>query len=153
MSLADVCFTWKHDLMRKWLHKHCTTRAAAARHMLYCILSSSCLSASFHFCLLHLEVKLCMLLCCQLCCLTQPWYVVQLSLCLIKKPAKVIYAVKAHAVVVTTVMLGGVVLLLYKVISGADVVLQVRSHSATACSVCQGTLTCLLLSALVRVDA
>ena len=51
----------------------------------------------------------------------------QLSLCLIKKPAKVIYAVKAHAVVVTTVMLGGVVLLLYKVISGADIVLQVRS--------------------------
>ncbi|DBA93648.1 TPA: hypothetical protein ACH3X3_013723 [Trebouxia sp. C0006] len=47
-----------------------------------------------------------------------------LSLCLIKKPAKVIYAVKAHAVVVTTVMLGGVVLLLYKVISGADIVLQ-----------------------------
>ena len=53
--------------------------------------------------------------------------VMQLSLCLIKKPAKVIYAVKAHAVVVTTVMLGGVVLLLYKVISGADIVLQVRS--------------------------
>lgn len=51
--------------------------------------------------------------------------VVQLSLCLIKKPAKVIYAVKAHAVVVTTVMLGGVILLLYKVISGADIVLQV----------------------------
>ncbi len=51
----------------------------------------------------------------------------QLSLCLIKKPAKVIYAVKAHAVVVTTVMLGGVVLLLYKLISGADIVLQVRS--------------------------
>jgi hypothetical protein len=48
-------------------------------------------------------------------------------LCLIKKPAKVIYAVKAHAVVVTTVMLGGVVLLLYKLISGADIVLQVRS--------------------------
>ena len=53
--------------------------------------------------------------------------VLQLSLCLIKKPAKVIYAVKAHAVVVMTVMLGGVVLLLYKVISGADIVLQVRS--------------------------
>ena len=52
-------------------------------------------------------------------------YVVQMSLCLIKKPAKVIYAVKAHAVVVTTVMLGGVILLLYKVISGHDIVLQV----------------------------
>ena len=53
--------------------------------------------------------------------------VMQLSLCLIKKPAKVIYAMKAHAVVVTTVMLGGVVLLLYKVISGADIVLQVTN--------------------------
>ncbi len=56
--------------------------------------------------------------------------VTQMSLCLIKKPAKVIYAVKAHAVVVTTVMLGGVVLLLYKVISGADIVLQVSSHAS-----------------------
>ena len=52
----------------------------------------------------------------------------QLSLCLIKKPAKVIYAVKAHAVVVTIVMLGGVLLLLYKVISGGDLVLQVIGH-------------------------
>lgn len=49
----------------------------------------------------------------------------QLSLCLIKKPATVIYAVKAHAVVVVSVMLGAVVLLLYKVISGGDLVLQV----------------------------
>lgn len=53
--------------------------------------------------------------------------VLQLSLCLIKKPATVIYAVKAHAVVVVSVMLGGVILLLYKVISGGDFVLQV-SH-------------------------
>ncbi len=70
------------------------------------------------------------------------WNVMQLSLCLIKKPAKVIYAVKAHAVVVTSVMLGGVVLLLYKVISGADIVLQVRSHaSRQACclSMCLNT--------------
>ena len=51
--------------------------------------------------------------------------VLQLSLCLIKKPATVIYAVKAHALVVVSVMLGGVVLLLYKVISGGDFVLQV----------------------------
>ena len=52
--------------------------------------------------------------------------VLQFSLCLIKKPATVIYAVKSHADVVVSVMLGGVVLLLYKVISGGDVVLQVR---------------------------
>lgn len=51
--------------------------------------------------------------------------VLQLSLCLIKKPATVIYAVKAHAVIVVSVMLGGVILLLYKVISGGDFVLQV----------------------------
>ena len=67
-------------------------------------------------------------------------YVLQLSLCLIKKPAKVIYAVKAHAVVVVTVMLGGVILLLYKVISGGDIVLQV-SLSLTHAALCQSAMS------------
>ena len=66
-------------------------------------------------------------------------YELQLSLCLIKKPAKVIYAVKAHAAVVVTVMLGGVILLLYKVISGGDIVLQV-SLSPTHAFMCQSAM-------------